>query len=110
MENEFRSGFVGLIGRPNVGKSTLMNHIVGQKVAIMSDKPQTTRNKIRGIYTDEKGQIIFLDTPGIHKPHSKLGEFLVRTAQNTLKKWIWCCFWWMRRKVSAPGTASSLKT
>jgi GTP-binding protein Era len=86
MENEFRSGFVALIGRPNVGKSTLMNHIVGHKVAIMSDKPQTTRNKIRGIYTDEKGQIIFLDTPGIHKPHSKLGEFLVRTAQNALEE------------------------
>jgi GTP-binding protein Era len=86
MDNEFRSGFVALIGRPNVGKSTLMNHIVGHKVAIMSDKPQTTRNKIRGIYTDEKGQIIFLDTPGIHKPHSKLGEFLVRTAQNALEE------------------------
>lgn len=82
MKTEFRSGFVALIGRPNVGKSTLMNQAIGQKIAIMSDKPQTTRNQIRGIYTDEQGQIIFLDTPGIHKPKSKLGEILVRTAQN----------------------------
>lgn len=86
MENKFHSGFVALIGRPNVGKSTLLNTIVGQKVAIMSDKPQTTRNKIRGVYTSEKGQIIFLDTPGIHKPHSKLGEVLVKTAQNALQE------------------------
>lgn len=86
MKNEFRSGFVALIGRPNVGKSTLMNNIIGQKIAIMSDKPQTTRNKIRGVYTTEKGQIIFLDTPGIHKPHSKLGEVLVKTAQNALQE------------------------
>lgn len=82
--NHYRSGFVALIGRPNVGKSTLMNHVIGQKVAIMSDKPQTTRNKIRGVYTDEQGQIIFLDTPGIHKPHSRLGEWLVKTAQEAL--------------------------
>jgi len=81
-----KSGFVALIGRPNVGKSTLMNHIIGQKVAIMSDKPQTTRNQIRGVYTDERGQIIFLDTPGIHKPKSKLGEYLVKTAQNALEE------------------------
>ncbi|MGI6125697.1 MAG: GTPase Era [Planifilum sp.] len=81
-----KSGFVALIGRPNVGKSTLMNHVVGQKVAIMSDKPQTTRNKIRGIFTDERGQIVFLDTPGIHKPKSKLGERLVQTAQATLEE------------------------
>lgn len=82
MTNKFRSGFVALIGRPNVGKSTLMNEAIGQKIAIMSDKPQTTRNQIRGIYTDEQGQVIFLDTPGIHKPKSKLGEYLVKTAQN----------------------------
>ena len=81
-----KSGFVALIGRPNVGKSTLMNHVVGQKVAIMSDKPQTTRNKIRGIFTDERGQIVFLDTPGIHKPKSNLGERLVQTAQATLEE------------------------
>lgn len=81
-----KSGFVALIGRPNVGKSTLMNHVVGKKVAIMSDKPQTTRNRIRGIYTDERGQIVFLDTPGIHKPKSKLGEHLVQTARATLEE------------------------
>lgn len=86
MEMKFRSGFVALIGRPNVGKSTLMNQVIGQKIAIMSDKPQTTRNKIQGIYTSEEGQIIFLDTPGIHKPHSKLGEYLVRTAHNAFKE------------------------
>jgi GTP-binding protein Era len=84
IEKNFRSGFVALIGRPNVGKSTLMNYLVGQKIAIMSDKPQTTRNQIRGVLTNEQGQIIFLDTPGIHKPHSKLGEILVETAKNTL--------------------------
>nr|WP_312853816.1 GTPase Era [Thermoactinomyces mirandus] len=83
---KFRSGFVALIGRPNVGKSTLMNHVIGQKIAIMSDKPQTTRNKIRGVYTDETGQIVFLDTPGIHKPQSKLGELLVRTSRNALEE------------------------
>jgi GTP-binding protein Era len=86
MSEGFKSGFVALIGRPNVGKSTLMNYIIGQKVAIMSDKPQTTRNQIRGVYTDERGQIIFLDTPGIHKPKSKLGEYLVKTAQNALNE------------------------
>ncbi|MBN2908533.1 GTPase Era [Polycladomyces sp. WAk] len=86
MSEGHKSGFVALIGRPNVGKSTLMNHIIGQKVAIMSDKPQTTRNQIRGVYTDERGQIIFLDTPGIHKPKSKLGEYLVKTAQNALEE------------------------
>lgn len=81
-----RSGFVALIGRPNVGKSTLMNHFIGEKIAIMSSRPQTTRNKIRGVLTNEQGQIIFLDTPGIHKPHSKLGEQLVKTAQNTFQE------------------------
>lgn len=86
MQDNYHSGFVAIIGRPNVGKSTLMNHVIGQKVAIMSDKPQTTRNKIRGVLTDERGQIIFLDTPGIHKPHSKLGEWLVKTAQEALEE------------------------
>jgi len=81
-----KSGFVALIGRHNVGKSTLMNHVVGRKVAIMSDKPQTTRNRIRGIFTDERGQIVFLDTPGIHKPKSKLGEHLVQTARAALEE------------------------
>lgn len=81
-----RSGFVALIGRPNVGKSTLMNYFIGEKIAIMSDKPQTTRNKIRGVLTTEQEQLIFLDTPGIHKPHSKLGEQLVKTAKNTFRE------------------------
>lgn len=86
MEEGFRSGFVALIGRPNVGKSTLLNLLVGQKVAIMSDKPQTTRNTIRGIYTRENCQLIFIDTPGIHKPRTKLGDYMVEVAQNTLSE------------------------
>ncbi|MBN6186168.1 GTPase Era [Aneurinibacillus sp. BA2021] len=87
MDNtEYKSGFVAIVGRPNVGKSTLMNHIVGQKVAIMSDKPQTTRNKIRAVYTSEEGQIIFLDTPGVHKPKSKLGNYMNRTVENALRE------------------------
>lgn len=83
---EFRSGFVTIIGRPNVGKSTLMNNILGEKIAIMSSKPQTTRNKIHGIYTTEDSQVIFLDTPGVHRPKNKLGEFMVSSALNTLKE------------------------
>ena len=83
---EFKSGFVTLIGRPNVGKSTLMNHLIGQKIAITSKKPQTTRNRIQTVYTDERGQIIFLDTPGIHKAKNKLGEYMVNVAENTLKE------------------------
>jgi GTP-binding protein Era len=87
MQNQqTKSGFVALVGRPNVGKSTLLNYLVGQKVAIMSNKPQTTRNRIQGVYTTEEGQIIFLDTPGIHKPHHKLGDYMVRTAINTLQE------------------------
>lgn len=85
-ETPFRSGFVSIIGRPNVGKSTLINHIIGQKIAIMSDKPQTTRNKIHGVHTTEKGQIVFIDTPGIHKPKTKLGDFMVKAATSTLKE------------------------
>ncbi|OAS13683.1 GTPase Era [Paenibacillus oryzisoli] len=80
----FKSGFVAIIGRPNVGKSTLMNQIIGQKIAIMSDKPQTTRNKIHGVYTSDNGQIVFLDTPGIHKPTSKLGDYMSKVAHGTL--------------------------
>lgn len=86
MEQKFKSGFVTLIGRPNVGKSTLMNHLIGQKIAITSDKPQTTRNRIQTVYTDERGQIIFLDTPGIHKAKNKLGEFMVNAAESTFKE------------------------
>ena len=83
---KFKSGFVTIIGRPNVGKSTLMNQLIGQKIAIMSDKPQTTRNKIQTIITNEKGQIIFIDTPGIHKPKHKLGEFMNKTAIDTFRE------------------------
>lgn len=80
----FKSGFVTIIGRPNVGKSTLLNRITGEKIAITSDKPQTTRNTIRSIMTDEDSQIIFIDTPGIHKPKNKLGEFMVNIAEGTM--------------------------
>ena len=80
----FRSGFVTVIGRPNAGKSTFVNKVLGQKIAITSDKPQTTRNNISGIYTTEESQIIFIDTPGIHKPHHKLGEYMTKEAINTL--------------------------
>ncbi len=83
---EFKSGFVTLIGRPNVGKSTLMNHLVGEKLAIISKKPQTTRNKITTILTKEDFQAIFIDTPGLHTPKSKLGEFMVKSAENTLNE------------------------
>lgn len=82
---EKKTGFVALIGRPNVGKSTLMNRLIGQKIAITSNKPQTTRNRIQTVYTDERGQIIFLDTPGIHKAKNKLGEYMVNIAKKTLE-------------------------
>ncbi len=85
MNDNFKSGFAAIIGRPNVGKSTLMNHLIGQKIAITSKKPQTTRNKIQTVYTCEEGQIIFLDTPGIHKAKNKLGEYMVNVAEQTLK-------------------------
>lgn len=85
MNEQFKSGFVAIIGRPNVGKSTLMNHLIGQKIAITSKKPQTTRNRIQTVYTCEKGQIVFLDTPGIHKAKNKLGEYMVQVAERTLK-------------------------
>ncbi|MNO62418.1 GTPase Era [compost metagenome] len=83
-KSKFKSGFIAIVGRPNVGKSTLMNHVIGQKIAIMSDKPQTTRNKIHGVYTTDSMQVVFLDTPGIHKRQSKLGDFMNNTALNTL--------------------------
>jgi GTP-binding protein Era len=85
-EQQKKSGFVTLIGRPNVGKSTLMNHLIGQKIAITSSKPQTTRNRIQTVYTDDRGQIIFLDTPGIHKAKNKLGEYMVKVAEHTLNE------------------------
>ena len=86
MSNNYKSGFVSVIGRPNVGKSTLINSLIGQKIAIMSDKPQTTRNKILCVLTQDDAQILFIDTPGIHKPKHKLGEYMVKAAENTLKE------------------------
>lgn len=83
---QYKSGFVSLIGRPNVGKSTLMNSLIGQKIAITSNKPQTTRNRIQTVYTDERGQIVFLDTPGIHKAKNKLGNYMVNAAQRTISE------------------------
>ena len=87
MKDNFKSGFVTIIGRPNVGKSTLMNHLIGQKIAITSNKPQTNRNRIQTVYTDmERGQIVFLDTPGIHQAKNKLGEYMVNVAEHTLSE------------------------
>ncbi|MCL2216352.1 MAG: GTPase Era [Defluviitaleaceae bacterium] len=86
MRTKFHSGFVTLLGRPNVGKSTLMNFFVGEKISIVSNKPQTTRNKIRSILTAEDYQIVFIDTPGIHRPTTKLGDFMVKSANNALNE------------------------
>lgn len=82
----YKSGFVAIVGRPNVGKSTLLNRVIGQKIAIMSDKAQTTRNKIQGIYTTDEAQIVFIDTPGIHKPKHRLGDFMVDSALSSLRE------------------------
>ncbi len=86
MEKNYKSGFAALIGRPNVGKSTLMNRLVGQKIAITSSKPQTTHNRIQTVYSEERGQIIFLDTPGLHRAKNKLGEYMVNVAERTLSE------------------------
>ena len=94
MKEQYKSGFVALIGRPNVGKSTLMNHLIGQKIAITTRKPQTTRNRIQTVYTSERGQIVFLDTPGIHKAKNKLGEYMVTAAESTSSGW------WSRAAIS----------
>ncbi|MBN8208327.1 GTPase Era [Bacillus sp. NTK071] len=82
----FKSGFVSIVGRPNVGKSTLLNEVIGQKIAIMSDKAQTTRNKVQGVYTTNDAQVVFIDTPGIHKPKHKLGDFMIKMAQSSLNE------------------------
>lgn len=92
----FKSGFVAIIGRPNVGKSTFLNHVMGQKIAIMSDKAQTTRNKIMGIYTTDKEQIVFIDTPGIHKPKTALGDFRWNLLIQPFVKWIPSSLWYQR--------------
>lgn len=86
MAKKFYSGFVSLVGRPNVGKSTLMNRLIGEKIAIISNKPQTTRNRVQSILTKDDFQIVFIDTPGIHKPRHKLGEFMVKSAETTLNE------------------------
>lgn len=86
METNFKSGFISIIGRPNVGKSTFLNKVIGQKISIMSDKPQTTRNKIQGVLTKEDCQMVFIDTPGIHKPKHRLGDFMMKVAENTLNE------------------------
>ena len=86
MNDNFKSGFATLIGRPNVGKSTLMNRLIGQKIAITSNKPQTTRNRIQTVLTTEDGQIVFVDTPGIHKAKNKLGEYMVHVAERSLNE------------------------
>lgn len=86
MSENLKTGFVTIIGRPNVGKSTLMNKLIGQKIAITSNKPQTTRNRIQTVYTDERGQLIFLDTPGIHKAKNKLGEYMVKVAERSISE------------------------
>ena len=82
----YKSGFISIIGRPNVGKSTFLNRVITQKIAIMSDKPQTTRNKVQGVLTLDQSQMIFIDTPGIHKPKHKLGDFMLKVAKNTLRE------------------------
>ena len=86
MNDQFKSGFATLIGRPNVGKSTLMNRLIGQKIAITSSKPQTTRNRIQTVYTAKEGQIVFVDTPGIHKAKNRLGDYMVNVAEHTLRE------------------------
>ena len=92
MDEKIKSGFVTIVGRPNVGKSTLMNNIIGQKIAITSNKPQTTRNRIQTVFTDDRGQIIFLDTPGVHKAKNKLGEYMVNVVNKTLSE-VDVCLW-----------------
>ena len=104
MMDEMKSGFVSLIGRPNVGKSTLMNQLIGQKIAITSAKPQTTRNRILTVFTDERGQIVFLDTPGIHKAKNKLGKYMDGVAEQRLTS---PCGWWNRPPTSVPENSIS---
>src|SRR6056297_1895628 len=99
----FKSGFVTIIGRPNVGKSTIINNIIGEKISIISDKPQTTRNKIQAVYTDDDSQIIFIDTPGIHKPKNKLGEYMGEEIDSSLEGMDLVIFMTDERKSLGPG-------
>ncbi|MCL2048891.1 MAG: GTPase Era [Defluviitaleaceae bacterium] len=108
--NKFRSGFVTLIGRPNVGKSTLMNYFIGEKISIVSNKPQTTRNKIRSILTGEGYQIVFIDTPGIHVPTTRLGSFMVKSANNALNEADAVIYMVEPREKIHEGDAAILKT
>ena len=85
MSNDFKSGFIAIVGRPNVGKSTLLNSLVGEKVAIVSNRPQTTRNRLMGVVCDEKYQMVFVDTPGIHKPRTQLGNFMMQAVQEGME-------------------------
>jgi GTP-binding protein Era len=99
----FRSGFVTIVGRPNVGKSTIINKIIGEKISIISDKPQTTRNKIQAVYTDDESQIIFIDTPGIHKPKNKLGEYMSQEIDSSLDGMDLVIFMTDEKKSLGPG-------
>ena len=106
MNEHFKSGFVSLIGRPNAGKSTLLNALVGQKVAIVADKPQTTRTSIQGVFTGPEAQIVFVDTPGIHKADSPLNKRLMDTVRASLEERDLLLFVWMRRAPSAKKIAT----
>lgn len=109
MDNpNYHSGFVAIVGRPNVGKSTFLNRVVGQKIAIMSDKAQTTRNKIQGVYTTKEAQIVFIDTPGIHKPKDKLGDFMMESALSALKEVDAVLLWSTRLSAAVLVIISSL--
>ena len=102
----FHSGFIAIVGRPNVGKSTLMNAFVGEKVAIVSDKPQTTRNRIMGVATGDEWQMVFLDTPGLHTPRTKLGEYMVKAANEAREGVDAAAWWWwtaQRLRAAATG-------
>ena len=103
MPADKKSGFVTLVGRPNVGKSTLMNCLIGQKIAITSAKPQTTRNRIRTVFTDERGQIVFVDTPGMHKAKNKLGDYMMETVSKSIRDVDLIC--WLNSTGSAATTA-----
>ena len=109
MTPDFKSGFVAIIGPPKRWEIYLMNHLIGQKIAITSKKPQTTRNRIQTVYTCEKGQIVFLDTPGIHKAKNKLGEYMVAVAERTLKE-VDAIMWLVERLPSSEPVSATLQS